>query len=189
VLYQHGAFGADASAALAPLLAISVVGMPFFSVVSLTTRAFYALKDTRTPVKIATVSFVLNTAGSLVFMHYWGAAGLMLAGTLAVIVQCLCLQRLLNRAIPGMSLGVLRRDIAKLLLASLGMGLFVSAIWWLGLQAKGRLGDWLALLVLIPSAVLVYGGLLWLMKVGGLEEFAEMAARFKARLSGRNKER
>lgn len=88
-----------------------------------------------------------------------------------------------------MSLGVLRRDIAKLLLASLGMGLFVSAIWWLGLQAKGRLGDWLALLVLIPSAVLVYGGLLWLMKVGGLEEFAEMAARFKARLSGRNKER
>ncbi|MCX6943459.1 MAG: murein biosynthesis integral membrane protein MurJ [Opitutales bacterium] len=51
LLFQHGRFAAADTRAMAPLLALFALGLPFFSVVSLTTRAFYAVKDTVTPVK------------------------------------------------------------------------------------------------------------------------------------------
>ncbi|MDE3084750.1 MAG: murein biosynthesis integral membrane protein MurJ, partial [Verrucomicrobiota bacterium] len=60
LIYQHGKFTADNAHAMALLLALFVIGMPFFSVVNLTVRAFYAMKDTATPVKIAMVDFVVN---------------------------------------------------------------------------------------------------------------------------------
>ena len=45
---------------MAVLLALFVIGMPFFSVVNLTVRAFYSVKDTATPVKVAVIDFTVN---------------------------------------------------------------------------------------------------------------------------------
>ena len=42
---------------MALILALMVIGLPFFSVVNLTVRAFYAVKDTRTPVRVALIDF------------------------------------------------------------------------------------------------------------------------------------
>ena len=58
--------------------------MPFFSITSLSTRAFYAVKDTLTPVKLAAVSFAINLGLSLTLMKFLGAAGLVIASTVAV---------------------------------------------------------------------------------------------------------
>lgn len=182
VLFERGAFTAADTRALAPLLAISVVGMPFFSVVSLTTRAFYAVKDTRTPVRYATLSFVLNATMALLLMQFWGAAGLMLAGTFSVIVQCLLLQRRLGQLLPGMGFSALVGDIVKILGSAAAMGFLVAGCWWGLLRGRGSFGDWLALLAVIPGAALVYGGLLWKLKVGGREEIAAMLEKLRGKL-------
>src|SRR5690606_20660624 len=60
LIYQHGNFGASDALALSQLLMLFAIGLPFFSVTSLTIRAFYSVKDTMTPVKVAAVSFVIN---------------------------------------------------------------------------------------------------------------------------------
>jgi len=62
LLYERGKFAAADTAIMAPLLAWFAIGMPFFAVTSLMIRAFYASKDTVTPVKLATVSFVVNVS-------------------------------------------------------------------------------------------------------------------------------
>mgnify|MGYP003866745175 CR=1 FL=1 len=53
LLFQRGAFSADDTALMQPVLAVYAVGLPFFSFVNLVLRAFYAQKDTVTPVRAA----------------------------------------------------------------------------------------------------------------------------------------
>ncbi|MFA5263185.1 MAG: murein biosynthesis integral membrane protein MurJ [Opitutaceae bacterium] len=184
VLFQRGAFTAANTHALAPMLAVSVVGMPFFSVVSLTTRAFYAVKDTRSPVRIATVSFIVNLLGCLVLMRFLGAVGLMVASSLSVIVQCILLQRLLSAKLPGLHLGSLGRDIAKILSAAALMGVVVALAWHGVLHGHGKAGDWLALMGLIPTAVAVYAAMLWVLKIEGREELSALLAKLRPKPKG-----
>jgi putative peptidoglycan lipid II flippase len=180
VLYQRGNFSAADTHDMAPLLTMFAVGMPFFSIVNLTVRAFYSVKDTRTPVRVAMVDFVVNLGLSLSLMHWLGALGLVLASTTAIIVQTVLLKRALTRKLPEMRFAPLWPSVGKILGATLAMGLLVAGGWhWLqGAGLGGRTRDGLALGVLIPAAVLVYGGLLWLLKIEGREEFSALAARF-----------
>ena len=180
VLFQHGRFGADDTLAMAPLLALFAVGMPFFSVVSLTTRAFYAMKDTVTPVKIATVSFVVNVGLSWILKDVLGAPGLVIASTTAVLVQTCVLQRLLARRLEGMRFGALWSAIGKLLVATLVMSAVVGG-GWLGLRfaIEGRTADVVALVTLIPAGVASYAAMLWVLRVEGLEEVTDLLRRFR----------
>jgi putative peptidoglycan lipid II flippase len=182
LLFQHGHFSAADTQAMAPLLALFVIGLPFFSVVNLTVRAFYSVKDTATPVKIAFIDFLVNLGLSLVLMRWLGGAGLVLASTTAIIVQTVLLERALARRLPQLSLRPLWRTVGKVVLATLAMAALVWAGWhWLGAAVPGRRADLLALLVLIPAGVAVYGVVLWLLRVEGLEEVEALIARLLRR--------
>jgi putative peptidoglycan lipid II flippase len=172
LLFQHGHFDASAARAMTPLVALFAVGLPFFSITNLTVRAFYALKDTSTPVRIAVVDFSVNLVLSLALMRWLGTAGLVLASTTAIIVQTLLLQRALVRRLPDMSLAPLGPAVAKVAVASLSMGVMVWAGWQIINETvdRPRLADALAVGALIPLAVLWYGWLLWELRTEGREE-------------------
>ncbi len=185
VLFQHGEFKADDTHAMAPILALFAIGMPFFSVVNLTVRAFYALKDTKTPVRIAAVDFVVNLVLSLVLMRRFGAPGLVLASTTAIIVQTLLLKRALGRKLPEMTFAPLWPSVGKVLLATLAMGLLVAGGWhWLqGAGLGARATDLLALGGLIPLGVMVYGVVLWALKIEGREDFVALFAKVRTKFA------
>lgn len=185
LLFERGLFTAADTAAMGPLLALAVVGLPFFSVVSLSARAFYAIKDTATPVRVATVAFAINLILAYALRPVLGVAGLVLASTVSVIVQSIGLQVRLSRKLPSLSLAALRRDLGKIILASLAMGLVVAAGWWWVFHGHGFRGDLGALLLLIPASLLVYGLLLRVLRVGGLEEFTTLLSRLGARFKSR----
>jgi putative peptidoglycan lipid II flippase len=184
ILLQHGKFTSTDTRAMVPLLALFAVGMPFFSIASLVTRAFYALKDTVTPVRIAAVSFVINVALSWYLKNTLGAAGLVIASTIAVVAQTFVLQRLLAQRIPGMGFGGLWRTIGKIMVASIVMALVVAGGWILVQRTfpSQRAGDLLAVCVLIPLSVVVYAGALWWLRVEGREELSAMIRRRLGRL-------
>lgn len=183
LIFQHGEFVAADTRAMAPLLAMFAVGMPFFSISSLTTRAFYALKDTVTPVKIGAVSFVINAGLSWSLKDWLGAPGLVVASTTAIVVQTVMMQRRLAQTIPGLGFGELWRTIGKVLLATLAMSAVVLSGWLAVQRAAGghRIADAIAIAGLIPLGVLVYAATLWLVRVEGREEFAAMVARIRGR--------
>ena len=183
LLFQHGRFDGAATQAMVPLLAIFAIGMPFFSVVSLTTRAFYAVKDTVTPVKVSTLSFVINVGLSWALKDLTGAPGLVVASTAAIVVQTVVLQRALARRLPGMGFGDLWRTLGKVAVATLAMGALVGGGWWaLRTGASGsRAADVIALAALIPFGVALYAAVLWGLRVEGREEFAALAAKLTAR--------
>lgn len=179
LLFQRGAFTAADTTMMVPLLALFALGMPFFSITSLSIRAFYALKDTVTPVKLAGVSFVINLGLSLLLMRPLGAAGLVLASTVAIVVQTVWLQRLLTRRLPGLAFGPLWRGVGKILFAALGMAVMVGGGWLiLRSQIEGFWRDALAVGGLIPLGVAVYGVALWGLKIEGREELLALWQRW-----------
>jgi putative peptidoglycan lipid II flippase len=185
LLFQHGKFTAGDAHAMAGLLALFVIGMPFFSVVNLTVRAFYSVKDTATPVKIAAIDFLVNLGLSLILMRWLGAAGLVLASTTAIVVQTLLLKRALTRRIAEMRFAALWPSLAKILLATALMSIVVGAGWFaLGRVVGGRTADVLAVAGLIPLAGATYAGLLWWLRIEGREELAALVA---ARFGGKNR--
>jgi len=188
LLFERGSFGPSDTAMLVPLLALFAVGMPFFSITSLSTRAFYALKDTKTPVKLAAVSFVINLGVSLALMRPLGATGLVIGSTVAIGVQTVQLQRALTVRLPELAFAPLWGGVAKLVLAVCAMAAVVGGGWW-GLRVglggefgQGVVRDCLAVGGLIPLGVLVYGAALWGLRIEGREQLPVLWRRLRGQL-------
>jgi len=186
LLFQRGQFTAADTTTMAPMLMLFAVGMPFFSVVNLTVKTIYAVKDTTTPVKVALIDFAVNVGLSLILREWLGVMGLVLASTLAIVVQMVLLQRALGRRLPGMTLAPLWPGIVKVLAGSLVMGAVVWGGWhwvrdWDAVLAIGRFkmheADLVAIFGLIPLGVLAYAAVLWALRIEGRDEFAALVRR------------
>ncbi len=184
VLFERGAFTPEHTAMMAPVLAASVIALPFLAFVSLALRAFYARKDTRTPVRAAWWSFLTNMALSLALMGWLGAPGLALGATGAVVVQAAYLQTHLAREHEGLAFRHLVGHLAKVCAASAVMALAVLAAGWAWRTVLGTGGgrEAAGLFVLIALGAAVFFAAAWAFRVEGREEVLGMIRR---RLGGR----
>jgi putative peptidoglycan lipid II flippase len=183
LIYQHGNFNTAATHLMTPLLTLFAVGMPFFSVVNLTVRAFYSVRDLATPVRVAVVDFFVNLILSLSLMGHFRALGLVAASTTAIIVQTVLLQRALMRKLPQLTLAPLAGTAAKILAGAAVMGAAVR-LGWMGLQLahlSARLTDLLTVFGLIPLGIGVYAAAIWLLRVEGMEEVMAVLTRWRRR--------
>jgi putative peptidoglycan lipid II flippase len=96
-LFQTGRFGADDTALVGGVLAAYGVGLVGQATVKLFASGFYALRDTRTPVKIATLSLLVSTGLAVLLMRRYGPAGiafgLSLEATISVVLHLRDLDR------------------------------------------------------------------------------------------------
>lgn len=184
LLFERGAFRAADTALLAPVLAAFAVGLPFLSFVNIALRAFYAQKDTGTPVRAAILSFGVNVVLSLALMGPWGTLGLAIAGNVAVVAQAVHLQTRLARLRPGLAFAGLWADLGRIILVTALMSALVAGGWWLRtmLLGPGRWVDAVALVVLIAGGIAVYGTGLWLLRIEGREELAVLLRRARSKL-------
>jgi putative peptidoglycan lipid II flippase len=169
VLYQTGEFRRDASQYVWGILAGSTIGLLASTLGRLYASTFYALRDTRTPLRFAVVRVSLGIAlGYFVALHVpgwigidpkWGAAGLTASSGIAGWVEFGLLRRTLNKRIGRT--GLAASYLAKLWLAAAG-GAGVG--WGIKLVIGERHPAIVAALVLIPYG-LTYFGLASLFKV------------------------
>jgi len=180
LVFQHGAIRHDDTELMAPVLVVSALGLPFFSFVNLVLRAFYAQKDTVTPVRAAILSFFVNITLSLILMQWLSILGLALASNLAIVVQAWFLQVRLARKSEGLALHHLWADLLKIALAAAIMGVVVHLGWrWAAphvFRHPGRAA--VALAALIGVGVSIYGALAWMLHIEGLEDVKLLVARF-----------
>ena len=111
--------------------------------------------------RVAVLDFCVNLGLALLLLRPLGAAGLVLASTVAIIVQTVLLKRALGRKVPELGFAPLWPSVGKVLAATAGMAVLVGGGWW-GLRhfgPGGRVGDVLALCVLIPVGAAFYGWL------------------------------
>jgi len=82
LLYQTGRFGAKDTVTVGGVLAAYGIGLLGTSTVRLFASGFYAMRDTRTPVRIAIVSLIISALLSWVFMRRFGPAGIALGSSI-----------------------------------------------------------------------------------------------------------
>ncbi len=179
LLFQRGAFRPEDTQMMIPVVAVFAFGLPFFSFVNLVLRAYYAQKDTMTPVWAALLSFVVNVALSIALMRRFGTVGLALASNLAVVVQAVHLQYFLTRKRGSLGFGAIWPSVGRVLVAAAAMG---GAVWlgwrsWSMWAGRGGWADAGALAILIPLGVAVYGGVLWALKIEGRHELMALLTR------------
>ena len=154
-LFQRGHFGPAASQATAFALTAYAVGLPAYVLVKVLGPAYFARRDTRTPVIIGALSMVVNVVLNLILMQFLAHAGLALATALSAWLNVGLLAWILHRRGHLQVDDRLRRRLGRILPAALIMG---AVLWWLAaaLSAWFAGGEaWRA----AALAVLVAGGL------------------------------
>jgi len=97
VLFERGAFGADASEATAAALMAYAIGLPAYVGIRVFTPGFFAREDTATPVRIAAVSIIVNVVLNLWLINYFAHVGIALASSISAWLNVILLVIFLSR--------------------------------------------------------------------------------------------
>ncbi|HEY0550609.1 MAG TPA: murein biosynthesis integral membrane protein MurJ [Verrucomicrobiae bacterium] len=128
LLFEHerGSFDAIATQRVTRGLIALAPGLLAFSGVNIFARAFYALGDTKTPMKISVFCLVLNVVLTLPLVWTMSEAGLGIANTATAFVNVSLLSFTLRKKLARLEMGALRRHFIALLLA----GAAAAAVAW-----------------------------------------------------------
>jgi putative peptidoglycan lipid II flippase len=179
VLFQRGAFGAAETAATAAALAAYALGLPAYVANKALTPAFYAREDTATPVKIASVVVVANTAFAVALMQPLAHVGIALATALSSWLSVWLLARTLRRRGHLAADARLKAKAPRIALAALGM----AGVLWLGMRglapqlAGGAVDRALALAALVAAGLVVYAVLALALGAAGRADLKRLLRR------------
>ena len=145
ILFERGAFTRTATLLTAGILSAYATGLVFYIANRILAPAFYAMRDTWTPMLTGMVAVGVNIAASLLLMGPLGAMGLALATAVASASNCAQLVVRLRGRIGLLGGRVMLRAAARVALACVpmiawGIG---SQRWWDAMampSLAGRIG-------------------------------------------------
>ena len=178
LLFEHGdKFTAVSTARVSFALMCLAPGLVAFSTVNILARAFYALGDTRTPMKISIVCLTINFAVSCLLIEPMREGGPGIANIFTSLVNVGLLLFALRKKLARLELASLRITLPSLAIAGLLAGLVAWQGWRVWESSLGH--ETLALkigAVFVPAAAagLVYGIVALAFKVPAAHEMANL---------------
>ncbi|MBV5340882.1 MAG: murein biosynthesis integral membrane protein MurJ [Deltaproteobacteria bacterium] len=127
LIFMGGAFDYETAVNSAQALLYYSAGLSFVALTRVLAPVFYALKDTKTPVFTALITFIINLCLSLALMGPLKHGGLALATTLSALCNMLLLLWLLRRKIGSFGGNRIMLTALKSSLASIPMA---AAVWY-----------------------------------------------------------
>ncbi|WP_147819644.1 murein biosynthesis integral membrane protein MurJ [Salidesulfovibrio onnuriiensis] len=167
LLFQRGAFSPDAVNATATALVAYSVGLPFIALSRPLVAGFYALEDTRTPVRIAVFCLVANIGLGAWLMFPLKHVGLALAVSVSSFLNFVFLLSGLCKRLGHCPLSPASALQTLLLSCGIGIGAWFTTglhFWWLAL---------------IPVWVVVYIAAAYMLR---MDEARLLAGMIKARI-------
>lgn len=159
VLFEHGAFGFDASIGTAAALFHFAWGLPAFVLIKVLQPPFFAREDTRTPMLFGGVQTAVNIVLAIVLFREIGFVGIAIATSAGAWVNAgLLAMRLKQKGLARMDARLVQR-LPLIVLSSLIMavGLYGGALLLEGLWAAGPLIEIAALSGLTLGGMALYG--------------------------------
>ena len=185
LLFQYGAFDAEARELVQAAFLFYALGLAGHALVQILARAYYATRDTTTPVALTLISIGVNVVLSVTLAPIMGINGLALANSVATLAEAvLLLAMLAPRArlrLVGLGYATLKQVTAALLMG-IGMFLFIRVTnipFDLVVEPSKPV---LLLQTLLATAVggLVYVGSAYLLRISELQEVvAYLRGRFR----------
>ncbi len=140
LIFEHGEFGPAATHRVALALMSLAPGLFFFSAVNILARAFFALHDIKTPMKISIFCLVLNLIFAVCLVWRFREVGLGAANTLSAVFNVGLLIYALRRKLPHLEMAELSRTLTKLVIITLVVGTIVWSLHLLWEHVVGHAG-------------------------------------------------
>ena len=163
-VFQNGAFQARDTLMCAQALSAFSFGVPAYVLIKVLTPGFYGRQDTRTPVKLALISMVVNLIGNLILIGPLKISGVAVSTAIAAWVNVALLYWALRRRGHLAMDARLKHKSVRIILASLLMG---AVLFKLNGLVDPHLGHgmtehvlWLTVLIVGGGAVYVGAGAL-----------------------------
>jgi putative peptidoglycan lipid II flippase len=158
VLFERGSFTPTDSAAVAPALMLLAAGLPAYVLIKVLTPAFFARHDTRTPVRIAGLSMVVNVVLNLSLVGWLSYLGMALSTAVSAWLNVVLLAVILHRRRFFTMDRRLALRLPRIVFASL---LMAAVLWgaarWLGPYLATAGLRWGALGLLVAGGLVAYG--------------------------------
>jgi len=180
LLFERGNFSADATQRVALALACLAPGLLMFSMNNILARAFYALDDIKTPMKISVLCLGLNLLFALWLVRPYREAGLAVANTLSASLNLALLVYALRRKLSRLGLTGVVRTLLVLVPDAILAGVVAAALAWLWERKLGHATLMLkAGVVFLPGgiAVLIYWLVALWLKVPAAKETTDLLLR------------
>jgi putative peptidoglycan lipid II flippase len=180
-LFERGQFSDVSTANSALALKCLAPGLVSFSIVNILARAFYALGDTQTPMRISIFCLSINVIFAAALVWHFKQGGLGMANTLSATTNMVLLLYALRKKLKTLDLAELRKPAVVLGCAALVAGgvAWGAAWYWTAHLGHARflfkLGE---VFVPIAASSLVYLAISIAFKTGHVTELASL---FKAR--------
>jgi len=187
LLFERGAFDVHASVMTERALLCYTLGLWAFSGIRVMVSAFYALQDTKTPVKVAVIALLVNLALSLWLMGPLKHGGLALALSIASSIQFFLLVFFLKRKGSAIHMKpVLISSIKSALAASLmGLGVHGCFSRWLAVDpGAGLFSMVIRLAALIGIGMVIYFGAAFVLGCKEIRSIREMLLHLRLKKPG-----
>jgi putative peptidoglycan lipid II flippase len=156
VLYERGHFGPTETAGTAAAVAMYALGIVGSTTAKISAQAFFALGDTRTPVKVSVGAMALNCTMAALLARPLGHVGLALAIAVAATANAIALTIMLHRRLPGRPAPGARRAWLRTVGVSAGLALLLGAVSHFWPPPPGRVAEALWLATLIGGSTAAY---------------------------------
>jgi putative peptidoglycan lipid II flippase len=130
VVFQRGAFDPRATHAVALGLVGFAVGSIAYAGYYIITRTFYAMHDTRTPVRVGIYMILLNALADVVLMQWLGHTGIALSTSIVALTNLWWLLRILARRLGGLDERAILGTAARTAAAGLALAVAILGTVW-----------------------------------------------------------
>ena len=159
LIYQRGAFSEASVVWTARAIIAYAPGLIVFSAAKTVIPIFYAYKDLKTPVVVASWcilgNFLLNLASVLFLPEGWRHVGIAISTCINSLLNTVILLFILKRRNLHIQLTPFLKMLMKALCASIVMGVVVYWCYWAGSESLPRCPKW----ILLPCVILLGGGI------------------------------
>ncbi|GAA0747847.1 murein biosynthesis integral membrane protein MurJ [Clostridium oceanicum] len=156
ILFKRGAFTQNAANLTAQTLLLYTPSMIAYSVRDILNKAFYSIKDTKTPMVNSFLGIGINIIINIFIIKYMGVSGLAFATSISSVVITILMLIDLNKKLEGINIKKMFVSFIKITISSSIMGIIVFIInnmclKTLGTNVKGSV-------ISVVLSILVGGG-------------------------------
>ncbi|WP_123054307.1 murein biosynthesis integral membrane protein MurJ [Clostridium sp. JN-1] len=180
VIFKRGAFTDEAAKLTSNALLFYAPSMAAYGIRDILNKAFYSIKDTKTPMINSLVGIGINIVINVFIVKYMKVSGLTLATSISVIITTILMILDLNKKLSGMNLKKICINFLKILVSSIIMGFVILSVnkvvlSFLSMSVKSSI---ICILVSFVLGSLVYFLFIYLFK---LEEFFDLIKSLKGK--------
>jgi putative peptidoglycan lipid II flippase len=156
LLFERGKFSALDTRQVSLTLVCLAPGLIAFSMVNILARAFYALSDIKTPMRISLFCLAVNLAFAMIFLFALklGAAGLGIANTLSSTCNVGLLLYSLRKKLKRLEFAELVQQLVPVISSAIAAGLLAWCIRWYWQTHFGHATLWMKIgEVFVPMTI------------------------------------